>query len=697
MIDAEALGEVFQTLGSPLYWGTVTVTILLVIMVSIIPGVSSIVVMAILIPFIVLEIDDPIIGIVMLATLGGVNNTLDAIPAILFGLPSAATQVTFLEGHQLARRGLAAHTLGGVYVASAMGGVIGAIALLLTIPVIRPFVLSFSFGEVAAITMFGVAMVSVLSRGAVVKGLIGATVGLMMGTVGLDTFTGIDRFTFGQFDLELGLPLIATTVGILALPELIDQAVNRRSVASEQAVISAREVWRGGRDALKRPWLITRHSLLAVGLGAIPGVGSGVVDWLSYGFGISRTKDKSQFGKGSFEGVLFAESAQNAKEGGQAIPTLALGVPGGLGWVFVLTAMIVYGIAPGPQILEQHADLVMVIVITLAMGNVIIAMIGLAITGQLAKLTRIPFPAIAAIIIPVAIISAYLIELNVVVFPIVIGFTAVGLIMKWYSWPRPPLILGFILGPIIEENLFSSISVHGLSGTFLRPLTIGLLILVVVTAVTLSLAMGRANEQEASVPSGAAPTTPPAPGRRETMLAFFGTLAQRASRPAWRIEMLVPLVLMAVGAFTWQESRSFPDKSGLFPLWISGAMVLFSLIELLKQALGTPPKGPADIMDMPMLSRGAVGVQKSRFIVAGLLVLFFGGSALFGVRWAAMLFAVLTPIFLLEGRQRWIASPIALLFVSVFLAGMTDYVMNTKWPGSIISPWLPWGAFVHNV
>ena len=688
MIDA--LGEVFQTLGSPIYWATVVITILLVIAVSIIPGVSSIVVMAILIPFIVLEIDDPVIGIVMLATLGGVNNTLDAIPAILFGLPSAATQVTFLEGHQLARRGLAAHTLGGVYVASALGGIIGAIALLAAIPVIRPFVLSFSFGEVAAITMFGVAMVAVLSRGAVLKGLVGGAFGLLLGTVGLDTFTGVDRFTFGLLDLELGLPLIATTVGILALPELIDQSVNRMAVASEAARISTREVWRGGRDALGRPWLVARHSLFAVGLGAIPGVGSGVVDWLSYGFGISRTKDKSQFGKGSFEGVLFAESAQNAKEGGQAIPTLALGVPGGLGWVFVLTAMIVYGIAPGPQILEQHTDLVMVIVFTLAMGNVIIALIGLAITGQLAKLTRIPFPAISAIIIPVAIISAYLIQLNTIVFPVIIGFTAIGLIMKWYGWPRPPLILGFVLGPIIEENLFSSISVHGLRETFLRPLTVGLLLLVITFSVLLTVAMNRSARAEGS-PSGAAPST-----GRGAVSAVMGAIAQRMLHPAWRVEMLVPLVLIVVGTITWRESLTFPDKSDLFPLWTSIALVAFSAAELLRQGLGTPAKGPADIMDMPMLSRGAIGAKRSRFVVAGLLLLFFGGSALIGVRWAAMLFAVLTPILLLEGRQRWIASPIALLFVAAFLAGMTDYVMNIKWPDSLFSPWLPWGAFVHN-
>ena len=294
----------------------------------------------------------------------------------------------------------------------------------------------------------------------------------------------------------------------------------------------------------------------------------------------------------------------------------------------------------------------------------------------------------------VATISAYLIQLNTIVFPVIIGFTAIGLIMKWYGWPRPPLILGFVLGPIIEENLFSSISVHGLRETFFRPLTVGLLILVITFSVGLTVAMNRSGRAEGSVPSGASPSERSAGGG--AVSAVMGTIAQRVLRPAWRVEMLVPLVLIAVGAYAWQESLGFPGKSNLFPLGTSVGLVVFSVAELLKQGLGTPPRGPADIMDMPMLSRGAIGAKRSRFIVAGLLLLFFGGSALIGVRWAAMLFAVLTPIFLLEGRQRWIASPIALLFVAAFLGGMTDYVMNIKWPDSLVSPWLPWGAFVHN-
>src|ERR1700748_2471398 len=146
-------------------------------------------------------------------------------------------------------------------------------------------------------------------------------------------------------------------LGIFALPEALDLCVARQSVATkETAVVSTREVFVGAREGL-RYWRITlRHSIIGVFFGMVPGLGSAVIDWLSYAVGVALAKDKSQFGKGSIEGVVFAEAAQNSKEGGQAIPTLAFGVPAGIAWIFVLYAMLSYGIAPGPQMLDQHAD-----------------------------------------------------------------------------------------------------------------------------------------------------------------------------------------------------------------------------------------------------------------------------------------------------------------------------------------------------
>jgi len=488
----EALLKATPYLGTLPYWEALIAGVFLSIVIGLIPGVGSLLVMSILLPFIVFNINDPAVALVMLAAIAGTNNTLDSIPAVVVGVPSGATQVTFLEGHQLARRGQAAYTLGAVYSVSAMGGVVGALALAIMIPVIKPFILSIDRSEIAVIAMFGVAMVAVLSRGAMVKGIAAGLLGVLVATVGVDPFTGTRRFTFGQIELWAGLPLVAVVTGIFAIPELVDLTMARSPVAPAGAKLSQSEMFRGAVYGLKRWKEVIRQSIFGVFLGAIPGVGSGVIDWLSYAFGILWRKDRREFGKGSLDGVLFAESAQNSKEGGQALPTLALGIPGGTGWVMILAAMLMYGVSPGPPMLDQHAHITMLIVFTLAIGNLLVTVIGLVASAPLIRLTAIPYPAISGVIIPLVILAAFLDMRSWFAIPILMIFSIVGLLMKRFGWPRPPLILGFILGPIIDVNIQTAFSLYGPMGVLTRPLTIGLLVLLILTAFAFTRFMGQA-------------------------------------------------------------------------------------------------------------------------------------------------------------------------------------------------------------
>ena len=388
------------------YWTGFLVAVFITVPIALTPGISATLVMAIMIPFIVISVSDPVVGLVMLATLTGIDNTLDSIPSILLGMPGGATQVTFLEGNQLAQRGYAAHTLGAVYAVSAIGGVVGAFALAIIIPVIAPFVLAFGFAEIAAMAMFGVAMVAALSGGAMIKGIAAAVFGMLLSTVGP---LGLDfRYSFEQeWLLWTGLPLIATTIGVFALPEIIDLTMTRKPLAPKDARISYNEIFSGARYGFSRWPMAIRQSLFGVFLGAVPGIGSGVVDWMSYAFGIFWTKDKTQFGKGSLDGVLFAESAQNSKEGGQAVPTLALGIPGGRAWAFVIVAMLAYGIAPGPRMLEDHADITIMIIVSLGLGNLFVTLLGFGFTRQMARLTLIPYPVLGFLIIPISLLAAF--------------------------------------------------------------------------------------------------------------------------------------------------------------------------------------------------------------------------------------------------------------------------------------------------
>lgn len=676
--------QALSSLGNPVYWFAVTSAVLVAGITGIIPGASGILVMSLAIPFIVFEIDDPAIGLVMLATMTGVNNTLDSIPAVLLGQPGAATQVTFLEGHQLARQGKAAHTLGAVYAVSAMGGIIGAVVLAILIPIIKPFVLAFGFPEIAAMALFGIAMVSALSAGAMAKGLAAGMMGILFGTVGISGVTGDVRYVFQQPSLWNGLPLIATTLGLFALPEMLDLTMRRTAVAPPDANISTREVFRGAQYGLSRWKIMLRQSLFGVLMGAIPGVGAAVIDWLSYAFGIFFTKDKSEFGKGSLDGVLFAESAQNSKEAGQAIPTLALGVPGGLAWALVLVAMLAYNVPPGPQMLSTHAHVTILLVITLGIGNLMVTMMGMLATGTLAKLTLIPYPMIGAIIIPVAFLTGFINMTNWLSLPIMLTFMGMGLIMKHYQWPRPPLLLGVILGPIIEDNLLSAINVHGTLGVATRPLTVGLVLVAVSTAVIF--ARSASSRKMPDMPPASGEAAPPIAGGAPDSgtegyihLTFVQAALQMRN---------VPVLLAMGGAMAFAAAAlGFQMNARWFPMGMGFGVVLLTTIQLIMH-LRQRTVRPTEIMDLGMVSIGMPGAKQAAYILAGMFAVFLLGAGILGLKWGALLFAGLGPLMLMSGKWRYIGSAIAVGFVGLFIEVMMERVLYVIWPQANLFGWL---------
>ena len=647
------IGQGIAYLREPIYWVAVLAAVFVAAASGIIPGVGGVIIMALSIPFIVdvFRGDQRAIGLVALATMTGVNNTLDSIPAVLLGLPGGATQVTFLEGHQLARQGKAAHTLGAIYAVSALGGLIGAIVLAALVPVIKPVILSFGFAEIAAMAFFGIAMVSALSAGAMVKGLMAGALGVLFGTVGINAITGDVRFVFQQPQLWGGLPIIAVTLGFFALPELIDLTIARKPVAPPDAVISTREVIRGAQDGLRRWPIMIRQSVFGVLLGAIPGVGAAVIDWLSYAFGIFWSKDKSQFGKGSLDGVLFAESAQNSKEAGQAIPTLSLGVPGGLAWAFVLVAMIAMDLTPGPRLLGDQADVVILLVLTLAIGNFIITMLGIAATGQFVKLTRIPYPVIAGVVIPVVLLGGVITMTSWLALPIVLVFAGIGLIMKLFQWPRPPLLLGVILGPIIERNFQSArsvveaVSIPGLGesqylGIFARPLTIGLLVIAVATA--LVFARSAQGQTQITVAPSTADAHPPVAGGSDT-----GPRSVSLMQALFSMRN-IPILLIVGGAMAFfVGSLGFRVvESWMFARAMSVVIIVLAVLQLsfhLRERTGRF----VQIMDLGMHSLALPGARQAGFLIAVGFLLFLILTGTVGLRWGAIAFAGYIPFTLM--------------------------------------------------
>lgn len=663
------------------YWGAVVGGVLVSAAVGLIPGVGTPIVMAIAIPFVVFTVQDPLVGIVFLATIAGVSNTLDSIPAILMGYPGPATQVTFFEGTQLAKRGLAAHTLGAVYAVSAVGGVVGAVVLVLVIPIIRPFILNFSFSEIAAMALFGVAMVSVLSRGAMLKGLTAGLIGILLGTVGTHFGTATERYTFDTLDLVEGLPIIAVTLGIFALPEVLDLCATKQPMAPKDSTISVREVMRGAFDGLKR-WRITiRHSLLGVFFGAVPGIGSAVIDWLSYAIGVALSKDKSEFGKGSLDGVIFAESANNSKEGGQAIPTLAFGVPGGLAWVFVLAAMLAYGIAPGPQMLGRYADITIMLAVSFGIGNLMITMLGLVLTAQLAKVTLIPYAVIGAIIIPISFLSAFQESTSGFGVLILMIFTPIGLAMKAFQWPRPPLILGFILGAIIERNLQSAISAYGPLDLLTRPIT---LILLALSAATIYVLVKSERKTAAIKAAADAAATMAGMGESPAGSNISSKSAAHRLSGAWKLEHWFALfVLLVVGWMMW-EAFNWAPRARFLPLLVGIPVIALTLYQLLFMRRTIT----GEIMDIGLRSLEEPGAARTAVTIAGSIVLFALGTMTIGLSYTSVLYAFLFPFAMCEGRMRWIAAPISAACVALMAIGMLDYYMGVFWPEPILWNWI---------
>lgn len=673
------MGAILQALaylGTLSYWEALFAGVFLSIAIGLLPGVGSLLVMSILLPFIVFNVQDPAVALVMLAAIAGTNNTLDSIPAVVVGVPSGATQVTFLEGHQLARQGKAAHTLGAIYAVSAIGGVVGAVSLALIIPVIKPFILSIGRSEIAIIAMFGVAMVAVLSRGAMIKGISAGLLGVLIATAGVDPFTGARRFTFGQIELWQGLPLVAVVTGIFAIPELIDLTMTRSPVAPAGALLSRSEMFRGALYGLKHWKETIRQSLFGVFLGAIPGVGSSVIDWLSYAFGILCRKDRSEFGKGSLDGVLFAEAAQNSKEGGQALPTLTLGIPGGTGWVMVLAAMLMYGISPGPPMLGQHAHITMLIVLTLAIGNLLVTGIGLVASAPLLRLTTIPYPAISAVVLPLVVLAAFLDMRSWFAIPILMAFSIVGLIMKQFGWPRPPLILGFILGPIIDVNIQTALSLYGLVGVLTRPLTIILSLLLVLTVILFTRFMGQAEKGSLSEEDKKESIPPRHRGTPPWTLRSF----------TWRADNIVPLLLIGGMILTALASLEYPIKARALPLSLSAGVIALAVVELLRQWF-TVSTDSGQIMDLGMRSRGMEGATRAGLLLGELAVFFLFLAATIRLDNAAIAFAVLLPLLLLQGQQRWLTAAITGSILTAWTYGFMDYFMAVLWPEPVLSRW----------
>ena len=481
MLDAivTATGEIFTISRMAWLFGGV----LLGSVIGFVPGIGGRTTLAILLPFIVKM--DPASALVLIVGIHAIGNTADTIPAILFGIPgSTSATATVMDGYPMAKKGEAERALGASFLSSGIGGLIGAFTVLATIPMIRPVVLTFGNPEFFMTAILAIVMIALLTGGAPVKGLIAGCVGLMIGMIGVAPQTGVQRWTFDQLYLSDGIPLIPIALGVFAIPELVDMTLGGggTKIAANAQITGTSTKWRGVKDVFAHWWLLVRSSFIGSWIGILPGIGSGSAIWLAYGHAVQSSKDKDNFGKGDVRGVIAPEAANNASDAGDWCLTLAFGIPGSATMSLVLAAMLLLGLSPGPKMVTERLDLTLIIVWSLVLANLMATGLCFLFTRQLAGITKLPVHHLFPVLIVLIFLAAYQSTTDWGDLVALLGFSAIGISMKRFGWPRPPLIVGIVLQRLAETYFFLTIKLYGYSW-LTRPVVIVLFVLTVWTIV----------------------------------------------------------------------------------------------------------------------------------------------------------------------------------------------------------------------
>ncbi|MGH7417250.1 MAG: tripartite tricarboxylate transporter permease, partial [Candidatus Rokuibacteriota bacterium] len=450
---------------TPTALGLMLVGIALGFAVGILPGLGGPTTLALMLPFIFTM--QPAEAFAFLLGMAAVTATTGDITSILFGVPGEpTTAATIVDGHPMAKKGEAGRALGAALMSSLVGALFGAFALALAIPVVRPLVLAFGSPEYFMLAVLGLTFVAALAGDSLLKGLIAAGLGLMLATIGLDPISGTQRYTFDQLFLWDGIGLVPITIGFFAIPEIIELAVRRTSIAREK-IARLGGVMEGVKDTFRHAWLVIRCSAIGAYVGIIPGMGGSVTQWIAYAHAVQSSPGRERFGQGAVEGVLGPGAANNSTLGGHLIPTIAFGVPSGVTMAILLGAFIIQGLVPGPGMLIPesrggHLSLTFSFVWTIVIANIVTVAACFVFLNQLAKVTQVR----GSLLIPPVLLLIYLgafAEKNAFEdLYLVLFFGVLGWVMEKLHWPRPPLILGLVLGPLAENRLFLATDNYGL-------------------------------------------------------------------------------------------------------------------------------------------------------------------------------------------------------------------------------------------
>jgi putative tricarboxylic transport membrane protein len=400
--------------------------------------------------------------------------------SILVNMPGeAASVVTCLDGHQMAREGRAGPALGISAFGSFIAGTLGICGLIALAPPLASFALRFGPPEYFALMVSGLVLLAYLSHGALLKSLMMAVIGLMLGAVGNDTITGIGRFTFGTSILADGIGFIPVVMGLFGVAEVLTSLEEK-----SRAVVrtSLRGLLPTGKDWRESAAPIARGSVLGFLLGVLPGGGAVLASFVSYAVEKRVSRHPEQFGKGAIAGVAGPESANNAASTGAFIPLLSLGIPSNAATAILLGALLIHGVQPGPLLMRNDPNLFWGVIASMYIGNVMLLVLNLPLIGVWTRLLAVPYRLLFPVILLLCLVGVYSVNSSAAEVAIMAVFGVIGYLLRKYRFDPTPLVLALVLGPMLEMNFRQSLILsHGDFTVFLaRPISAALLLLAAV-------------------------------------------------------------------------------------------------------------------------------------------------------------------------------------------------------------------------
>jgi TctA family transporter len=611
----------------------------------------------------------PVTAIALLLGVSAVSAICAAYLPVLFGIPGGAgSSATVLDGYPMGRRGEARRALGASFMAGGMGSLIGTVTLAMAIPVAKPLIYMMGSPELFVIALWGLSMVSILSGSQPLKGLIAAAIGLLIATVGQQEQSGVMRFVFDQIYLLDGIAITVIALALFGIPSALELALAKMGVEQQPAPLKG-SLWDGVKDTLREWLLVVRCSFVGVWVGIVPGVGSQTVDWLAYGHAVQSSKgSKEMFGKGDVRGVIAPECANDAKDGGDLITTLLLGLPQGSTTALFIVALLALGYVPGPDMVKKNLDVIFSVVWLEGLAGIMGTLIGFALANQLAKLAQVRYSLMVPIILTFILMGAFTANRDPLDLVAVVSFGVIGFFMKRFGYPRPALLLGLVLGNLLEKYLYRSVMSYGFSW-LVRP---GVMILMVLAMVSLILSLPK-KEKKKILPES----------------LEGSAIVRKTLSFTFRPDALFALFFLALFLAAIAVGLRWPLIAKMMPIYLVAipGVIFISLqvfFDLSRQRVEAPNNtgGHTDeTCDSGMGFRIEVKRTMAFFgwFAGGAVALWLLGIVM-GLPLLILLYSAL------EGREKWWISLLTAAGFFAFIWGLFERLMGMRWPPGALFP-----------